>query len=75
MTMKPLTSADAQLLRQLPVGTKTAVLHVGDKNELLQRGGALLLLPAGGHSGVQAADLNTSGNDAVKVSPDGHVHS
>lgn len=73
--LKPLTSADAQLLCQLPVGTKTAVLHVWDKNELLQRGGALLLLPAGGNGGVQAADLNTSGNDAVKVSPDGHVHS
>lgn len=69
------TSADVQLLHQLQVGTKTVLLYIGDKDKLLQCGGALLLLPAWRHGGVQTGDVNSSGNNAVETSRDGHVHS
>ena len=61
------TFAESQLLCQFPTGCQALCLHVGNKHKLLQGGGDLLLLPTGGHGGVQTADLDSSGDNVVKA--------
>lgn len=61
------TFAKPQLLCQLPIGCKAVRLHIRNKQELLQCGRALQLLPARGYCGVQATDLDSTSSDVVKV--------
>lgn len=61
------TFAKPQLLCKLPIGCKAVRLHIRNKQEFLQCGRALQLLPARGYCGVQTTDLDSTSSDAVKV--------
>lgn len=69
------TFAEPQLLCKFLIGCQALCLHIRNKHKLLQGGGTLQLLPAGSHSGVQTADLDSTSNNVVKVTVYVYIHS
>lgn len=63
-----------QPLAELLAGPQALRVHVRHEDELLQGGGALLLLPPRCHCGVQAGDLHSARGDAVQVAVHLHIN-
>lgn len=62
-----LTFAEVQLLSEALIGCQALCHHMRNEHKLLQSGGVLLLLPAGGDRGMQTRDQYSTGNDAVQA--------
>lgn len=61
------TFTEPQLFSKFQVGRQAFRLQIGNKHILLKDGGILLLLPTGGHSGMQTTYLDSTSNNVIKA--------